>query len=308
MSKATVSLDSYQLAQYAVQVPCYICEGGNNHDAELCRYCQAPMALAHQARAQKVHPQMIATIGTADAGKTVYLGMLTDMLSRQAKNLHLTARGAFSVSLQQHTIASLSRCRFPAKTPNEPDRWNWVHCQVRMDGRRQPAELIMPDLAGEAILEEIDHPGTYPVIKAFLSRCVGLMLLVDSARLEEGENDQDFFTMKIVTYLTEMHRQQPSGKKGRKTAPLPAVSIVFTKADHCDESFEDPAAYARRRTPGLFQLCKEQLPKHEFFAACVVGAYTYRWELETKVQVPLRIEPRGIIPPFAWLMQQLPKT
>ena len=108
MTKAAVPLDSYRLAQYSVQVPCYICEGGNNHDSELCRHCQAPMALAHQATAQKVEPSLLATIGAADAGKTVFLGMLTDMLSRQNKRLQLLARGAFSVSLQQVTISSLS--------------------------------------------------------------------------------------------------------------------------------------------------------------------------------------------------------
>ena len=53
---------------------------------------------------------MIATLGSADAGKTVYLGMLTDMLSRENAPLQLLARGAFSVSLQQATMAALSRC------------------------------------------------------------------------------------------------------------------------------------------------------------------------------------------------------
>ena len=61
-------LESYRLAQYAVQVPCYICDQGNTFDSELCRHCQAPLALAHQARSQKVKPQMVATIGTTGFG------------------------------------------------------------------------------------------------------------------------------------------------------------------------------------------------------------------------------------------------
>src|SRR4051812_31084166 len=98
-----VELDSYRLAQYAVQVPCYICGNGNTFDAELCRHCLAPMALAHQANCQKLRPRMIATIGPSGVGKTVYLGMLIDMLSRQPSGMQLLARGAFSITLQQLT-------------------------------------------------------------------------------------------------------------------------------------------------------------------------------------------------------------
>ena len=55
-----LEMDSYRLAAYTVPSPCYICGGGNNFDAELCRHCFAPMALAHQAVNQKVGPKMIA--------------------------------------------------------------------------------------------------------------------------------------------------------------------------------------------------------------------------------------------------------
>ena len=107
MSKdSTQILDSYRLAQYAVQVPCYICGGGNTFDAELCRACYAPMALAHQANTQKIHPQMIATIGSSGVGKTVYLGMLMDMLSRQTGRLQMLAvdgRRGFDTSRGQRT-------------------------------------------------------------------------------------------------------------------------------------------------------------------------------------------------------------
>ena len=71
-----VQLDSYRLAQYAVQVPCYICDQGNTFDAELCRHCFAPMALAHQANTQKLFPTMLATIGSSGVGKTVFRGIL----------------------------------------------------------------------------------------------------------------------------------------------------------------------------------------------------------------------------------------
>src|SRR3982751_6434545 len=108
MKEGILELDSYRLIPYSVQVPCYVCEGGNTYDAELCRHCFAPMALAHQAQSQKVRPHMIATIGPSGVGKTVYLGMLIDMLSRQASGMQLLARGAFSITLQQLVIGALS--------------------------------------------------------------------------------------------------------------------------------------------------------------------------------------------------------
>lgn len=296
--KGSLELDSYRLAAYTVPCPCYVCGGGNNYDAELCRHCHAPMALAHQAASQKIHPRMVAAIGPSGAGKTVYLGMLTDMLSRQFEDLQLLARGAFSIKLQQHTMAALARCEFPNKTPNEPDRWNWVHCQV-LRKKRRPTELIMPDLAGEALLEEVDHPNTYPVVRAFLKKCAAVLVLIDAPRVESGQSDEDFHTMKLISYLCEL---QAEPKTGWQTRP---VSLVFTKADQCEHCFDDPLAFARRHTPGLFQQCRERLKKHSYFAVGVAGACGYRNESHGRVHVPLRVEPRGVVEPFNWLLEEL---
>lgn len=300
MRDTIIELDSYRLAQYAVQVPCFVCEGGNAFDAELCRHCQAPMALAHQATTQKVRPRMIATIGPSGVGKTVYLGMLIDMLSRQSGGMQLLARGAFSITLQQMTVAALQRCEFPSKTPNEPDRWNWVHAQVRAPGQKRPVELIMPDMAGEAILEEVDHPHTYPVIRSFLSKCAGLLVLVDTPRLRDGSREQDYFTMKLLSYLVELDDDLKQGWPSRP------VGLVFSKADQCEECFNEPAEFARVHAPGLAQLCNERFASHQFFACGVAGSCAQRLVGgEVRQRVPLRIEPRGLTEPFEWLVHQL---
>lgn len=272
-ANGVVLLDTYRLTQYAEAAPCYICGGGNNFDAELCRHCQAPMALAHQANAQKIRPKMIAAIGPSGAGKTVYLGMLTDMLSRQVEPMQMLARGAFSIGLQQTTMASLSKCEFPPKTPSEPDRWNWVHCQV-LRRKQRPVEVILPDLAGEALMEEVDHPHTYAVIHEFLSKCSGVMIMVDGARIERGEAEEDFQTMKLISYLCELkyENKQPWG-----TRP---VSVVFTKGDQCASCFEDPQLFARQHAPGIFQQCRERLARHRFFAVGVAGATGFRNEFQ----------------------------
>jgi hypothetical protein len=295
-----VPLESYRLAQYAVPVSCYICEAQNTFDAEFCNRCGAPMALAHQANTQKVAPRMIATIGASGAGKTVYLGMLMDMLSRQTNRMQLLARGAFSITLQQTTVSALSRCTFPEKTPNEPDRWNWVHCQIRRPKQRHPLELIMPDMAGDALLQEVDHPHSFRVIASYLKKCIGALVLIDAVQLKEGGLEQDYFTMKLISYLGEL---DDDTKRGWTRKP---VAMVFTKADQCDQCIADPAGFAKAHAAGLWQQCQERFQIHRFFAAGVAGSCAYRQtRTEGRVCVPLRVEPHGIIEPFEWLLERI---
>jgi hypothetical protein len=301
MTKSVIQpLESYRLAQYAVPISCYICNTDNTFDAEYCTHCLAPMALAHQAQSQKLRPQMVAVVGAADVGKTVYLGMLLDMLSRQLDRMQLLARGAFSITLQQTTLSALARCEFPPKTPNEPDRWNWVHCQVRRPSQRHPMELIMPDMAGEALLEEVDHPHTFRLIRSFLKKCTAALILIDTIKLQEGTPEQDYFTMKLLTSLSELANDPKHGWSQRP------VALILSKADRHEECFEDPAAYAKAHAAGLWQFCQERFHCHKFFAAGVAGACAWRESIsEGRVQVPLRIEPHGIVEPFEWLLNKL---
>ncbi|MGI6420441.1 MAG: TRAFAC clade GTPase domain-containing protein [Thermoguttaceae bacterium] len=297
-----VPLESARLIEYAIPVACYICEGQNNFDAEYCRYCSAPMALAHQANSTKVAPTMVAAMGVSGVGKTVYLGMLMDMLSRGASQTRLLARGAFSINLQQTTVGALARCGFPEKTPNEPDRWNWVHCQVRGARLRQPLDLIMPDMAGEALLEEMDHPHSFRVIGSFLQKCSGALLLVDALKMLEGGQEQEFFTMKLTSYLGEL------GSRGRNVWGRRPIGIVFTKADQCEECMEDPEGFAKAHAAGLWEQCQQRFPLHRFFASGVAGYCAWRDTYDDgRVQVPLRIEPCGIIEPFDWLLDKVRK-
>ncbi len=298
--EGTIPLDSYRLAQYAEQVACYVCGTANTFDTEMCRYCFAPMALAHQANTQKLRPRMIATIGPSNAGKTVFLGMLMDMLSRQNEHMQMLARGAFSITLQQTVISALAQCEFPSKTPSEPDQWNWVHCQVKSQRQRRPVELIMPDMAGEAIIEEINHPHTYPIIRSFLEKCSGVMILIDAMRLHEGSLDEDYFTMKLLSYLVELDDDPKSGWPARP------VALILSKADECEECFLDPMRYAESHTTGIWQHCQERFRQHQFFAAGVAGTCAFRpLHSGGRARVPLRIEPRGIIEPFEWLISRM---
>jgi hypothetical protein len=298
MSSVYQELESIRVARYAIGLPCYICGEGNSCEGELCRHCHAPLALAHQAGVQKIRPQMIGVVGPAGSGKTVYLGMLLDLLSRQVDDLQLLARGAFSISLQQGVVSHLSRCEFPNKTPSEPDRWNWVHAQIHGQSRKG-MELIVPDMSGEALLEEINHPNSCPVVRQFLEKSHGVIMLVDAARLDSGDNEPDFFAMKVLSFLCELHDRSPQRK-----LDIP-VSVVFTKADQCEAAFLDAPKFAQKHTSGLYQLCQQRLTKFQFFAAGVVGACGFTYSRSGKQTVPLRIEPRGIVEPFRWLVKEV---
>ena len=301
MTKAAFqTLESYRLVQYAVPVPCYICEADNTSNAEYCHRCLAPMALAHQANSQDVHPKMIAVMGASGVGKTVYLGMLMDMLSRQSDKLQVLARGAFSITLQQIAITALARSAFPRKTPNEPDHWNWVHCQIRRPEPNQDMELLMPDMAGEAVLEEVDHPHTYRIIGQFLKKSAAALVLIDAWQLKEGSQEQDFFSMKLLSYLSELDADRRHGWSQRP------VALILTKADCCEECWDDPAGFAQAHAAGLWRLCRERLHCHHFFAASVSGSCLSVNSLtEGQVHFPLRIEPHGIIEPFEWVIEQV---
>jgi hypothetical protein len=304
MSKAALqSLETCRLAEYAVPIPCYICEADNTFEAEFCHSCLAPMALAHQAAGRKTRPRMVAVMGPSGAGKTVYLGMLMDMLSRQPERMQFLARGAFSISLQQTTVSALARCEFPQKTCNEPDRWNWVHCQIRRGNQGNATELVMPDMAGDALLEEVDHPHTFRIIRAFLQKSTGAMVLIDAIQLREGAREQDYFTMKLLSYLSELDDHTRHGWSRRP------VAVILSKADQADECRKDPAGFAKAHAAGLWRHCRERFQCHRFFAVGVAGACAW---LDTatrgRCQVPLLIEPHGIVEPFEWLLDQLAKT
>ena len=299
MRGITVELQSSHLPQFADQVACLLCGQDNLPSTEYCRACSAPMVLAHQSRGQTAPPLVFATLGKSGVGKTVYLGMLLDMLSRQSDRMQLTARGGFSITLQQNTLTALGRREFPNKTPNEPDRWNWVHGQLHRVADDDMLDVVLPDVAGESLTAEIDHPRSYEALHGLLHRSDGMLVLIDGAKLQSTALVEDYFTMKLLSHLHEVH----APGKAASNAP---VALVISKADQCESAFEDPTDYARTHAPGVWRICQKRFPRHRFFATSVAGACVIRPLLSGGEHVvPLRIEPRGIVEPFEWLVDSL---
>jgi len=282
---------------------CLICGAHNQRDAAQCHECFAPMALVHDSIAQEREPRIVSIIGDTNVGKTVYLGFLLDMLSQRANDFEAIPRGAYSVDLQQLVISHMAYRMFPPKTPMEADQWNWAYYQVCKHSKRSVkwVDLVMPDMAGEAIAAELASPTTFKVIKNLLAQSSGLLMLVDAGQAATGSAQPDFFALKMLSYVDSLY----VSKKGKRL-DMP-VAIVLTKADYVPECFEDTRRFTESNLNRLWNMVESRFSNVSFFASSVVGSLAYATsEQESYVTpVPLHTALRGVLEPFEWIVAQL---
>lgn len=288
-----------RMSTYAVPgVGCLICGAENSFEAVVCSRCYAPMALVHEAIAQQREPCIITVIGESYVGKTVYLGVLLDMLSKRADDWDAVPKGAYSVNLQHTVISYLGARKFPPKTVVETDQWHWAYYQVsRRKSHAKIYDLVMPDMAGEALAAEVAAPSTFAVIRSLLERTAGAILLVDAAVAAVGSPQPDFFALKMMTYLDGIFANKPNEKIRTP------VAIVLCKADYSPECFENPRGFCQTNLNRLWNICDSRFSTFEFFASSVVGSLGYAAdEYENVVPYPLHVAPRGLMEPFEWLL------
>src|SRR6478752_3114993 len=224
---AQIPLESYLLAEQAAPIACLICDHENCCSAARCRNCSAPMSLAHNSQSVKKRPHLIAVIGASGAGKTVYLGLLMDMLTRHVGLLRSTARGPMSISLQQTTTTALATGWFPEKTVTTGEHWHWVHCQFNCRRRRRPLELIVPDVSGEALVVETERANRYPALRSLLAKAAGVMVLADADQLQTGDHSQDFVALKLLSLIGDLRNEQSHSRRGRGAERRP-LALVLT--------------------------------------------------------------------------------
>lgn len=287
-------LESLHLAKYSVQVRCIVCGGDNMYDADRCRHCGAPMAISTRAAdSRRELPHFVAALGGANSGKTTYLSMMVDILSRRANDPQLIARGAFSVGHLRDMVHQLRHCRFPVSTSEKPETWNWLHGTLRRE-RKSPIDIVIPDFGGEAVIAEVESPRNNAIIRSFLRQSRAAIIFIDAARLAAGDSTPDYETMRTISYLSEL----PS--RSKKEIYQSPVAIVFTKADQLEVAMT-AEEFAIEKASGVIRHCKERLRQFAFFFASV----TSRTILEGDTPIPLRVEPRGIEAPIAWLADRL---
>jgi hypothetical protein len=286
-------------------LPCVCCGQRLSDGDAYCDVCQAPAALSQTAAARAGSQNFLSVLGASNSGKTVYLGLLLDILSKGSEAFHGTASGAFSIELQEQVVTALERRSFPQKTPSEADLWKWLHCQISMTEKKKSRyiDLISPDFAGEAIALEVAQAGLYPAIELVVSKSKGLMILCDSMRVRDAGSGEDLFAMKLASYIAQLHGLA-SDRMRRRDAPVgPAVAIVFTKCDGCPEAIDDPAAFAANNTPRLFEYCTRTFTRHAFFAASVAGSSGAIADAQGyQAKVPFHTQPHGIVEPLQWML------
>jgi hypothetical protein len=226
--------------------------------------------------------------------------MLLDLLARGVNGLHGLARSPFSLTLHRRLILALERQRFPEKTPIESDRWDWLHCEIYAGKSKPCCDVVTPDVAGEAVIGELENHGTYKTIRALISRCAGLVILVDVVQVVADGTGQELFAMQLISYLDALKPR----KRSRKVE-VP-VAIVFTKTDLSDEWIRDPETFARTNTSALYNQCRTRLERVSFYFSGVAGSTGRLIDRDgQEILVPLRVEPRGIVEPFAWMVNQV---
>lgn len=286
------------------KVSCIACGRETVAVRGFCKDCQTPLELSRSVSDREKPVRFVSVLGGSGAGKTVYLGVLLDILSRGTKHLRGLPNGPFSVAVQQETVTALERRRFPEKTPSEADGWQWVHCEVRAAKRpKEYLDVITPDFAGEAIAMEVDQPGTYPAIRSVVGQSHGMLILVDSRRARDAGRDEDFFALKLASYISGLHDASSKGKRAKLRNP---IAIVFTKSDVCPEAMQEPAEFAAGNLPGMSQFLDRSCANYRFFAGSVVGSSaTAVDQLRRQSQIPFHVQPYGILEPLQWIMDRI---
>ena len=145
---------------------------------------------------------------------------------------------------------------------------------------------------------ELDHQAS-PITRAFLKKCSGAIVLLDTQKIERGDPTPDFFAMKVLSYLGEFSNKRSTSWRNRP------IAFLFTKAERSRECFDSPRSYAETHVPGVFRQATASQKRFEFFAASVAGA-TINLEVDgAPISLPLRVEPRGIREPMSWMLKQL---
>lgn len=297
------SIDSHRYLGAGGKLECVCCGSGIFARDGFCPKCQAPVSISKTVHQRGVPAQFLPVLGASNAGKTVYLGMLLDILTKGVGQLQGLPNNSLSVAVQEQTVNALEQQRFPEKTPNDVDQWKWMHCELNLNKKKkQFFDIISPDFAGEAIAYELEQPGSFSIVNHLVEQANGMLLLIDSLRVRDAGSEEDFFAMKVATYVHGL-RSQDSRRNKKIKSPL---AIVLTKTDSCSEANDDPATFANSNMPGFVRFLNRHFTTYEFFASSVVGSSATLVDHHGRLQeIPFHVAPQGILEPIEWLIKNV---
>ncbi len=291
-----------------LDVYCISCNTQVLESGRRCPSCHTPTTVSRSVAQQgaRKKQKLISVLGASGAGKTVYLGMLLDMFGKGVRGMRGIPNGAFSLDVQDQTITALEQRRFPEKTPSEIDQWNWIHCEAYFERKpKQKLDLITPDIAGEVLAHEIENPGSSAIIRNMTANSDAIFVLLDSTCVRDFARSEDSFACKLVNYIAQQHLRTQNERRAFVRLPL---AIVLTKTDVCSEAEHDTEAFVKTNLPGLSQYCRKRFQSWAYFPASVVGTtIEHVSEGGATMDVPLHVQPRGIVEPVQWVIATLEK-
>jgi len=172
-------------------------------------------------------PLIIGMVGTADAGKTSYLGMLYTLLfnGRDIKNWSFS--GSYTLSAWE-TLAQYLKIKhdgsieFPAPTPSHPEFYSLYHLALKSEGIFR--DVLFADSSGEVFTawSEDIHDANADNARWIYKNSSAFIFMVDSNALIEKRGQAKSEIVQVAEQLAANLNDRP-------------VIVVWTKSDKAEE-------------------------------------------------------------------------
>lgn len=135
--------------------------------------------------------------------------------------------------------------------------------------------------------------------------CISSGLTLDSTCVRDEASAEDSFSIKLVDYIARQQTKVRDERRGKIRLP---VAFVLTKTDICPEAEYSTLQFVQSNLPGLYEFCKRRFQSFDFFPASVVGTTWHDYDEDgNSFNIPLHVQPRGIVEPLHWALGKLEK-
>lgn len=180
---------------------------------------------------ERTEPLIVGMVGTADAGKTSYLGMLYTLLfnGREIKSWNFSGSvtlAAWETLAQYLKITHNGSIEFPAPTPSHPEFYSLYHLALKNDDVFR--DILFADSSGEVFTSwsEDIHDASADNARWIYENSSAFIFMVDSIALIEKRGQAKSEIVQMAEQLSANLNNRP-------------VTIVWTKSDKAEEIREN---------------------------------------------------------------------
>ncbi len=195
-----------------------------NRDAHLLPWTGEPFQpIDIEIVSQRSTPLIIGMVGSADAGKTSYLGMIYTLLFNGIKFNHWSFAGSYTLAAwetlaQYLKIKSNGKIEFAPPTPSNPDYYSLYHLALKKDEMFR--DVLFADSSGEVfnIWSEDTQDQNAENARWIYEKSSAFIFMVDFVALIKRRGA-------AKSEIVQMAEQLAANLKGRP------VAVVWSKAD-----------------------------------------------------------------------------